>query len=64
MQKKLDNKVIVVSGGTKGVGRTMVEEYARAGANVVFGGRDSGAAKRQFISLVLMIERVFSSLPN
>ena len=43
---KLKGKVIVVSGGTKGVGRTMVEEYARAGANVVFGGRDEEAANK------------------
>lgn len=46
IQRKLEDKVIVVSGGTKGVGRTMVEEYARAGAHVVFGGRDVAAAKK------------------
>lgn len=44
--KSLAGKVIVVSGGTKGVGRTMVEEYARAGAKVVFGGRDEQAAQK------------------
>ena len=43
---KLENKVIVISGGTKGVGRTMAEEYAKAGANVVFGGRDEQTAKQ------------------
>ncbi len=43
---KLKGKVIVVSGGTKGVGRTMVEEYAREGAHVVFGGRDEEAASK------------------
>lgn len=42
--KKLLGKVIVVSGGTKGVGRTMAEEFARAGAKVVIGGRDEEAA--------------------
>ena len=45
-EKSLTGKVIVVSGGTKGVGRTMVEEYARAGAKVVFGGRDEQAAQK------------------
>ena len=45
-ERKLEGKVIVVSGGTKGVGRTMVEEYARAGAKVVFGGRDEQAAMK------------------
>lgn len=42
--KRLENKVIVVSGGTKGVGRTVVEEFAKEGAAVVFGGRDKTAA--------------------
>lgn len=42
--KRLKGKVIVVSGGTKGVGRTMSEEYAREGAKVVIGGRDEAAA--------------------
>ena len=44
--RKLEGKVIVISGGTKGVGRTMVEEYAREGAIVVFGGRDEQAANQ------------------
>ena len=38
MNKKLYNKVIVVSGGTKGVGKTVSEELARNGAKVVIGG--------------------------
>jgi NAD(P)-dependent dehydrogenase (short-subunit alcohol dehydrogenase family) len=44
MGRKLEGKVIVVSGGTKGVGRTASEEYAREGARVVIGGRDEAAA--------------------
>ena len=36
----LKNKVIIVSGGTKGVGRAASEEFARRGAKVVIGGRD------------------------
>ena len=40
----LENKVIVVSGGTKGVGRGVVEECIREGAEVVIGGRDASAA--------------------
>jgi len=36
----LKNKVIIVSGGTKGVGRAASEEFARRGASVVIGGRD------------------------
>lgn len=40
---KLKGKVIVVSGGTKGVGRAASEEFARLGAKVVIGGRDEEA---------------------
>ena len=42
---KLEQKVIVISGGTKGVGKTMVEACAREGAKVVIGGRDEVSAK-------------------
>lgn len=44
VDKKLQGKVIVVSGGTKGVGRTVSEEFAKAGAKVVIGGRDEESA--------------------
>ena len=46
MGKRLKNKVIVISGGTKGVGRTAAEEFAREGANVVIGGRDEESAQK------------------
>ena len=42
--KALKGKVIVVSGGTKGVGRAVSEEFARQGAKVVIGGRDEESA--------------------
>lgn len=42
--RRLAGKVIVISGGTKGVGRTMAEEFAKEGAKVVIGGRDERAA--------------------
>lgn len=45
-EKKLEEKVIVISGGTKGVGRAAAEEFARQGAKVVIGGRDKAAALR------------------
>jgi NAD(P)-dependent dehydrogenase (short-subunit alcohol dehydrogenase family) len=41
----LKDKVIVVSGGTKGVGRGVVIESIKQGANVVIGGRDENAAQ-------------------
>lgn len=45
-EKKLNKKVIVISGGTKGVGRAATEEFARNGARVVIGGRDEVAAQK------------------
>lgn len=44
--RKLDGKVIVISGGTKGVGRTVAEEFGKAGAKVVIGGRDIEAGRK------------------
>ncbi len=44
--KRLDDKVIVISGGTKGVGCAIAEEFAHEGARVVIGGRDEAAALR------------------
>lgn len=37
---RLKDKVIVVSGGTKGVGRAFAEVAGREGAKIVIGGRD------------------------
>lgn len=44
--KELEGKVIVVSGGTKGVGRAACEEFARAGAKIAIGGRDETEARK------------------
>lgn len=46
MKAELANKVIVISGGTKGVGRTVAEECGIRGAKIVIGGRDEEAAKK------------------
>ena len=43
--KRLQDKVIVISGGTKGVGRAFAEVAGNEGAKVVIGGRDEEAAK-------------------
>ena len=42
--QRLKDKVIVISGGTKGVGKTMAEICGQEGAKVVIGGRDESAA--------------------
>ena len=44
MKLSLKNKVVVVSGGTKGVGRAVVLEAVRCGTKVAFGGREEKAA--------------------
>lgn len=44
MDAILKDKVILVSTGTKGVGAALVKECALSGANVIFSGRDEGAA--------------------
>lgn len=46
VEKVLKDKVIVISGGTKGVGKTMAEEFAKRGARIVIGGRDEDAARK------------------
>jgi 2-deoxy-D-gluconate 3-dehydrogenase len=45
MEQVLKDKVIVISGGTKGVGKTMAEECAIRGAKVVIAGRDEKEAR-------------------
>ncbi len=56
MDGRLKEKVIVISGGTKGVGRTAAEEFAREGAKVVIGGRDEESAQKS-----LRLIRTFGS---
>lgn len=43
-EKRLEGKVIVISGGTKGVGKAAAEQFGREGAKVVIGGRDEESA--------------------
>ena len=50
--KRLKDKVIVISGGTKGVGRAFAEVAGREGARVVIGGRDEKAGKVQASPLI------------
>ena len=55
----LKDKVIVVSGGTKGVGRGVIEESVKEGADVVIGGRDEEAAKE----IIKDMQRKFDKTP-
>lgn len=44
-KKSLENKTIVIVGGTKGIGKALVFECLKHGANVVFSGRDQKSAE-------------------
>lgn len=54
MQHLLKDKVIVISGGTKGVGRGVAIEAARQGAKVVIAGRDREAADKILNQIYMM----------
>ena len=41
LEGRLKDKVIVISGGTSGVGRAAAEEFAKEGAKVVISGKDT-----------------------
>lgn len=45
MERLLENKVIVISGGTKGIGKGVAIAAAKQGARVVISGRDEAAAQ-------------------
>jgi len=46
MSKRLEGKVAVVTGGTSGIGRRIVERYVDEGATVIFSGRRTAEGKK------------------
>lgn len=51
MEISLKNKVIVITGGTKGLGRAVAEEACKAGAKVIISGRDNNDGE-EVVSLI------------
>ena len=46
MNKFLNNKIIVVTGASSGIGEAMAREYAKAGAKVMMAARREEELKR------------------
>ncbi|MEZ5351043.1 MAG: SDR family oxidoreductase [Bryobacteraceae bacterium] len=46
MERFLENKSAIVTGGTRGIGREIVRSLAQAGCAVALCGRDAGASER------------------
>ena len=51
MEISLKEKVIVITGGTKGVGRAVAEGACRSGARIVISGRDDKDGKEVIDSI-------------
>ena len=52
MDVRLDNKVAVITGGSTGIGAATAIEYAKAGANVVFGDINEEDAEKTLRTIV------------
>ncbi len=47
MNRKLENKKAIVTGGSRGIGRAIVEALAQAGAHVLFTYNSNAAAAQE-----------------
>ncbi|MBI2324971.1 MAG: SDR family oxidoreductase [Chloroflexi bacterium] len=56
-ERELDGQVAIVTGGSRGIGRAIVTEMARRGADVVFTYRTDDAGARDTIAGVDALER-------
>jgi dehydrogenase/reductase SDR family protein 7B len=56
MNQSLKNKVVVITGGSSGIGKACAEVYGRAGAKIVISGRD--AARLEQVVVLLRAQEI------
>ena len=50
---RLDNKVVIITGGGRGIGFGLSTAFAKAGAKLVITGRSTGASCEEFTQYVM-----------
>ena len=58
LRKKLKDKVIVITGSTRGIGRSIAEACAKEGAKIVICSRHESAVKETSETFITRIQRV------